>query len=174
MPKINQKNLFLLKVAAILVVVFIAVPAIAATQKKRATKFAPFTMTTFKGEKLDLTTLNGFPMVVNFWGSWCHPCRQEAPALEKTYNLYKSRGVEFVGVAVGDVEKDARAFIDYYGLTYSNGMDVGDAIADQHEAFVLPMTLVVDKDGYIIYRHFGVVKVNTLSRALEMVLKDGK
>ena len=84
-----------------------------------------FRLNTFDGQTLQLSDLRGQAVVINFWASWCIPCRDEAPILEKTWREYRDRGVVLVGVAYLDDEKPARDFITEFTITYPNGPDLG-------------------------------------------------
>ncbi|MGQ0602208.1 MAG: TlpA disulfide reductase family protein, partial [Anaerolineales bacterium] len=84
-----------------------------------------FALTTFDGETLRLSDLRGQVVVINIWASWCVPCRDEAPVLERVWREYRDRDVVFLGVDYADTEREARAFIAEFGLTYPNGPDVG-------------------------------------------------
>ncbi len=82
-----------------------------------------FTLTTFKGTTISLADLRGKTVVINFWASWCPPCRIEAPLLERTWRAYKNRGLIFLGVNIQDRKEDALNFIREFGITYPNGPD---------------------------------------------------
>ena len=71
-----------------------------------------FTLTTLDGQDVRLSDLRGQVVVINFWASWCVPCRDEAPALQAVWERYRDRGVVLLGVAWTDTERNARAFID--------------------------------------------------------------
>lgn len=109
-----------------------------------------FTLTTFSGEKLTLTDLRGKVVVLNFWASWCAPCRAEAPTLEATWNRYKGRGVVFVGVAYTDTERGALAFLKEFGITYPNGLDLGTKISEHYRIQGIPETFFINRNGDIV------------------------
>src|SRR4030067_321994 len=87
-----------------------------------------FSLTGFDGRTVTLSELRGQVVIINFWASWCPPCREEAAYLEQTWRKYKDRGVVFIGVDWVDTEKEARAYIDELDITYVNGPDVGPRI----------------------------------------------
>jgi cytochrome c biogenesis protein CcmG/thiol:disulfide interchange protein DsbE len=93
--------------------------------------------------------LEGRPAVINFWASWCGPCREETPLLERTYRAYRDQGVQFVGVNIRDSEKDARAFARKFGMTYPLVVDADQVLAEELGVYVLPQTFFVDETGSI-------------------------
>lgn len=107
-----------------------------------------FTITTFDGETLRLSDLRGRVVLLNFWASWCGPCRDEAPLLEQLWQDYRDRGVVVVGVAYSDLDTDSRAFINEFGVTYPNGPDTGTTISkNQYHIVGVPETFVIDQNG---------------------------
>jgi cytochrome c biogenesis protein CcmG/thiol:disulfide interchange protein DsbE len=88
--------------------------------------------------------LRGHPVVVNFWASWCIPCREEAPLLEKTWRTYRDEGVIFLGVNIKDAEGDARRFVKQFGITYPNVRDLDQRLTRDFRVRGLPETFFVD------------------------------
>ena len=96
---------------------------------------------------LSAADLRGKPVVLNFFASWCLPCRDEAPLLEKTYKEYSGRGVEFVGVNIQDTEENARNFVNEFGITYPVVTDYDKVLADElWKVEGLPQTFFVSAD----------------------------
>ena len=95
--------------------------------------------------------LAGGPVVLNFWASWCGPCRLEAPALQAAAERYSSQGVRFVGVVVLDSEEAAVGFIEEFGITYENVLDTQGVISDElFDFFGLPRTYFLRSDGSLL------------------------
>ena len=88
--------------------------------------------------------LKGKPVVINFWASWCIPCREEAPLLEKTWRAYKNDGVIFLGVNIKDAESDAKRFVDEFGITYPTVRDLDQSLTKDFGVKGLPETFFVD------------------------------
>ncbi|MDQ4145855.1 MAG: TlpA family protein disulfide reductase [Actinomycetota bacterium] len=104
---------------------------------------------------LSSADLEGHPVVLNFFASWCHPCREEAPIFEKTYKEYKDRGVRFIGIATQDTEDPAKAFVKEFGITYPVVEDFGHEIFDELGLIGLPTTLFITPDLTIVEREAG-------------------
>lgn len=109
-----------------------------------------FTLTTFDGQSLSLSHLRGKAVVINFWASWCIPCRDEAPALERAWQTYRDRGLVVLGVDYVDVDADAKKFIAQFGQTYPNGPDTGTRISQTYRITGVPETYFVGKDGRLL------------------------
>ena len=121
-----------------------------------------FTLNLFDGQELSLSQHLGQPMVINFWASWCPPCRAEAPALENTWKAYEDEGVLFVGVNVQDRAEDAQAYLREIDVTYPNGPDIGGKAMQSYGGFGLPATFFVNREGIIERRWVGAVNEKQL------------
>jgi len=117
-----------------------------------------FTITSFDDKtSLTLSQLKGKVVVINFWASWCIPCRDEAPFLERTWRAYKDRGVVFIGVDWSDPEPDALKYIAEFKLTYFNGRDLGTKIGQQYKIKGVPETYFIGKDGTVRGNSLGPI-----------------
>ena len=108
-----------------------------------------FTLTTFDGEQIHITDLRGQVVLINFWASWCKTCEVEARELEQVFQMYKDRGVVFLGVDYVDSEPEALAYLDKYGITYPNGPDKGTRISQAFRVSGVPETFIVDPEGRV-------------------------
>jgi cytochrome c biogenesis protein CcmG/thiol:disulfide interchange protein DsbE len=142
-------------------------------QTQPETGAAPdFTLTTLDGGEIRLSDQRGKVVVVNFWASWCIPCRDEAPVLQSIWEQYRDRGVIVMGVAYTDTETGARDFIAEYGQTYPNGMDLGTRISDLYHIQGVPETFVVDQQGNVVEFIYAAVNEADLSTLLDSILED--
>ena len=132
-----------------------------------------FTGTTLTGSRLSFSSYRGRVVVVNFWGSWCGPCREEAPTLAVTARQYRPAGVSFLGVDVRDTTASALAFARSYGISYPSVNDAGSVITLDFTSVVpiagTPTTLVVDRTGHIAGAVFGTATYQELSDILTQV-----
>ena len=108
-----------------------------------------FEVETFDGETLRLSDLRGKVVVLNFWASWCPPCRWEMPFFETMWQEYGERGVVFVGIAMSDTLENVKAFAEEAGVTYPVALDTTTEIARDYEILSLPTTYFIGKDGNI-------------------------
>lgn len=135
------------------------------------TEFArDFTLTTFTGEEVRLSGLRGRYVMVDFWSSWCPPCREEAPVLAAAYDRYRTQGVEFVGVAVWDVQEEAARFIEDSGATYPAGVDTRGVIGVDYGLTGIPEKYFIDPQGHIVRKYVGPMSEDVLNGILQELL----
>jgi thiol-disulfide isomerase/thioredoxin len=126
--------------------------------------------TTLTDSKLALSALKGKVVVVNFWGSWCAPCRAESPFLEAVAKATAAKGVTFVGVAERDTKSDASSFIKGHAVTYPSILDDdGSLAAPWPGASGPPYTFIIDRQGRIAGRFLGGVTTEDLQAAVTKV-----
>lgn len=118
-----------------------------------------------------LGQLEGTPVVVNFWGSWCEPCRIEAPHLATAHDRFGDR-VQFLGVDILDTRESARAFMREFGWTYPSLYDPPAAIRDGLGLLGQPWTLVYDAGGDLVDRWVGPVPPDDLTSRLNSLSRD--
>jgi cytochrome c biogenesis protein CcmG/thiol:disulfide interchange protein DsbE len=132
---------------------------------------ADFTLRGFDGSTTRLSDLRGQVVVLNFWSSWCAPCREEAADLERAWQRYKGRGVTLLGVGVWDQDAAAREFLLEQGITYPNGFpEGGRPVAAQYGVGGIPETFVIDRRGNLVRRWNGPVTVAQLGELIEDAL----
>lgn len=129
-----------------------------------------FTLVLIKGGNFHLGDYKGKPVLINFFASWCLPCRDEAPTLEKISREYGARGVVFVGIAVDDTEEKMKDFMTRYGVTFPVGLDKTSAVQKSFGLYGVPTTYFIDKQGVINYFHSGIVTEELLQHELNKLL----
>jgi cytochrome c biogenesis protein CcmG, thiol:disulfide interchange protein DsbE len=106
---------------------------------------------------LSLESLRGKPVVLNFWASWCSPCKDEAPLLQEASERWGDR-VSFVGIDVKDFRADARAFVERFGITYPNVYDGKGSTIGRYGVTGYPETYFLDAEGRVRHRIAGPVE----------------
>jgi peroxiredoxin len=129
-----------------------------------------FTATSLTGTAVNMSSYRGKTVVLNFWGSWCPPCRQEAPTLAVLAQQYRSRGVAFLGDDVGDTPSNALAFTRSVGISYPSISDPGYLIVQKFSQVApvsdTPTTVVIDKTGHVAGMVLGGVSYGQLTTLL--------
>ncbi len=117
-----------------------------------------FTLPRLEGAgSVSLASLRGHPVVLNFWASWCVPCKSEAQVLEQDWLRYRSRGVVFVGIDYHDLSPDARTFVGAHRLTFPMLEDGSGDVTGSYGISQVPETYVVDSSGKIVAHLAGPI-----------------
>jgi peroxiredoxin len=116
------------------------------------------------GGEVNLADYRGQVVLVNFWGTWCEPCRRELPALQSAYEQLEAQGFTIIGVNLtrdegnyGNDEADIQAFLDAYGVTFPIALDYDGEVTNDYRVFPLPTSFFIDPDGNIRYVRVGEV-----------------
>lgn len=139
------------------------------------TTFSPrpapdFKLTLFSGQTITLRDFTGkTPVVINFWASWCPPCREEAPTLAKVSKLYEGK-VKFLGIVTNDTQANAVAFMKEFGITYDNGIDQ-ENIATKYGITGIPETFWIDERGQIVNHWIGAIDEANLTLNTQKLLQ---
>lgn len=138
---------------------------------QRATGMAPpFEFTTFQGETISLADLEGQGVVLNFWASWCDPCRAEADLLEQTWRREQNNGIMFIGLDYLDQEHAALEYLAEFDVTYPNGPDLQSAAARSYGIKGVPETYFISPEGEIVSRVIGpIVSQGDLEQRIDAI-----
>ncbi len=141
-------------VVAILFLGLLAVPAHA--ERADVGRPAPaFEAVTLDGRPLALAGLKGKVLLIDFWASWCEPCREEFPEFEAMYKELRDRGVEIIAISVDRKRENAEAFVAKYPASFPVIHDPNRAIADRYKPRAMPTAYVVDQAGVVRFVHLG-------------------
>ncbi|WP_021591648.1 TlpA family protein disulfide reductase [Actinomadura welshii] len=127
------------------------------------------------GKTFELSEFKGKVVVVNFWASWCAPCRGEAPSLQHVYDENKARGVEFLGVAFKDSKPNAQAFERKFKVTYPSLFDADGQVTlafREVPPSAIPSTLVLDRQGRVAARVIGATTYSKLNPLVAKALAE--
>jgi len=172
--RVNPLIVFGVIVAVIAIILGLGYALVEAGQTQLTSGPAPdFSLKTYNGNAFRLSDYRGKVVLINFWASWCVPCRDEAPVLNTLWNEYKDRGVVIIGVGYLDNEKDARAYLQEFGVRFETGHDNGNIISGLYHIKGVPETFIIDKKGDIVDLIISTVSATTLRPELDRLLAGG-
>ncbi|MGI9060932.1 MAG: TlpA family protein disulfide reductase [Ktedonobacteraceae bacterium] len=121
---------------------------------------------------LSLSNFKGKPIVLNFWASWCAPCKEEVPLLESTWKHMQTqrKDVVFLGIDFQDSSDNALSFLQQNSITYSNVLDVSGSVASTYGVTALPQTIFINRHGIVISRVARELTNQTLASNLQLIL----
>lgn len=129
---------------------------------------------TLDGQLLELSDLHGQVVLVNFWATWCPPCRYEMPGFQRTYEKYRDEGFTILGLSTDRTGRaSVQAFLDEMGITYPVAMATAQSIQAFGAGNLLPTSYLIDRKGQIRYTVKGIYTETALSQAVERLLKEG-
>ncbi len=147
------------------------IPILKGCEKASEPEFASdFTLQLFDGRTFTLSKHKGEVVIINFFASWCIPCRAEAPALEMVHREYFEKKVIFLSIAVKDTASAAKGFVKKFGLSFPTGLDANEMIRKSFRVYGLPTTLFIDGNGLITYTHSGAVTEELIKYELDKIL----
>jgi cytochrome c biogenesis protein CcmG/thiol:disulfide interchange protein DsbE len=130
-----------------------------------------FQLPALDGGCLQLSTYRGRPLVVNFWASWCHPCRTEFPLLEDARERYEDDRLEVIGITYHDIARDSRRFADERDTPWPLAVDDDDVVADAFGVRTVPETFFIAPDGTVVSHVFGLTSARDLDDEIQRLLK---
>ena len=149
MKKLTRLSLSLALVFTALVLL---TSAISAAEGKAAPDFA---LKDLGGKDISFDDYKGKVVFLNFWATWCPPCRQEIPGFIEAYEKYKGDGLVILGVAVSDRENSVKSYVEKSKMTYPVAMGDTKIVKDYDPGNAIPTTIVIDRDGNIFHKHVG-------------------
>jgi len=132
-----------------------AVPALPAAGIAAGAPAAAFSLPAAAGDTVNLADLKGQVVLINFWASWCGPCRQEMPILDQLYKKYRAAGFTLLGVNVEPKSGDALSFLKGTPVSFPILFDTQSKVSTLYEVTGMPSTVIVDRKGTIRYIHHG-------------------
>jgi len=114
-----------------------------------------FVLKSATGENLRLSEYRGDVVMINFWATWCGPCRQEMPLLDDLYNRYQRVGFSILGVNIDDDSRRAMQMIEELGVNFPVVFDVSKEVSKLYEVEAMPVTVLIDRDGNVRHVHHG-------------------
>jgi len=138
------------------------------------TRVPDYAAFTFEGDTVTLASLRGQVLLVNFWATWCPPCRREIPEIEAIHRRWADRGLHVIGVSIdapGD-RRLVREFMRSRGMTYRVLLDPHSTVLDVFSLHGVPVTLLIDRDGIVRWRRLGPIQPGDpeLERAIDRLL----
>jgi thiol-disulfide isomerase/thioredoxin len=127
---------------------------------RRPTAAPDFSLPLVNGAAIRLADLKGKVVFLNFWATWCGPCRAEMPSMEALYRRYRDRGLEMVAVNVREDRGTAAAFMEQFGLTFPAALD-GGGVSRRYGITAFPTTYIIDREGLIVSRIVGSINWDT-------------
>ncbi len=133
-----------------------------------------FAFTTFEGQSYKLSDFRGQVVVLNFWASWCGPCRDEAPELQAAWEYYEDSGkVVFLGVAYADNGPKSLAYLEEFGISYLNAPDLGTRVSEAYHIEGVPETFIIDQRGQVARFIYAGVSAPALQTIVDELLLKG-
>jgi len=114
-----------------------------------------FSLKDINGKSYDLTEYRGRVVIVNFWTTWCPPCRFELPSMERAYQKFKQQGIEILAINVGEDADTIFTFTVDYPVTFPLLMDLDSQVINNYPVIGLPTTYIIDTEGRLVYRAIG-------------------
>jgi thiol-disulfide isomerase/thioredoxin len=140
------------------------------TKNERSAAASDFTLQDLNGKTVKLSDFKGKPVLIDFWATWCPPCRASIPGIEKLHKTYSGRGLVVLGVSLDQGGWDSvKSFAAEAGITYTV-LKGTDDVASQYQVRTIPMLVIMNKEGKIVKRYLGVGEDDELEKDIKSVL----
>lgn len=155
-------------VYAVTLCLLVAATAVSFQSKEKAPNFS---LKTSNGKTITLSKLKGKVVVLNFWATWCGPCRAEIPGFLEVYEKYKSKGLEIVGISLDENGwQDVTPFIKKYNISYPIVLGDQKVAKSYGDIYGIPTSFVVDKKGFIVDKHIGLLSKELFENKIKDLL----
>jgi len=152
----------------------ITLTAAATGPAPRLDKEAPdFRMRGLDGKYYQLSDLRGRPVWINFWATWCPPCRAENPDIQETYEANKDKGLVILAVSIGEEADAVRGYVERTGISYTVGLDETTEIAARYRIVGIPTHFFIDRDGIIREWRIGSMSKKTMEKKVNEIMGPG-
>lgn len=129
-----------------------------------------FSLTDAAGQTHTLSALKGQPVLINFWATWCVPCKTEMPAIETAYQKYKAQKLTVLAVDAGEAASDVTSFGQSLGLTFNLLLDPGNSVNDLYQVRAYPSSFFIGADGIVAVLQIGTMSEAQLAEGLAKIL----
>jgi peroxiredoxin len=159
------------RLMSVLAILAFVIPSTILASDLTSKKAPNFSLKTSDGKTIDLSKLKGKVVVVNFWATWCGPCRAEIPAFMEVYEKYKASGLEMIGISLDQGGwSEVTPFLNKYKISYPVVLG-NDKIARQYGGIeAIPTTFVIDKNGVVVVQHIGGLRKEDLENKIKGIL----
>ncbi len=129
-----------------------------------------FQLVALDGSLMSLSSYRGQVVVLNFFASWCAPCRQEAADLEQAWRKYRGTGVQFLGIGYKDAPSKAQDFVDTFNITYPIAVETDNLTARAYGVTGVPETFIIDQEGNLVRHFLGAITLEQISQEVDPLL----
>ena len=175
----NRKRRLIIRTIVLLVLAFAIIFAIVTRDKVKVLavgdKAPDFELVDLEGNKHRLSDYRGEGVFLNFWGSWCGPCKTEMPYMENQYKEFEGKGVHILAINLKDTRLKAETFRDQYGLTFPIARDPDESVRQVYNVLPLPTTILINEDGIIkdiITRGMSEDEIRSLMESIQPDLRS--